>query len=161
MFRRILIATAVTLGSLGGLVGVAAAATMNFEAVLSGKSEVPPNAATGTGEVLATLDTVAKTLTYTMTFQGLTGPAMAAHFHGPAAAGANAGVVAEIGKNLSGPVSAKITLTDAQIKDLTAGMWYVNVHTDANKGGELRGQMVHKVEGRTTAAPKAPPAMKH
>jgi hypothetical protein len=35
-----------------------------------------------------------------------------------------------------------VTLTDAQMNDLEAGKWYANVHTEANKGGEIRGQMV-------------------
>ena len=164
MFRRALIATVFSFS----LIGAASAATMNFEASLTGKAEVPANAATGTGELLATLDTVSKTLTYTLTFQGLTGPAGAAHFHGPAAAGANGGVAVAIGKDLVSPVTGKATLTDAQIKDLTAGMWYVNVHTDANKGGELRGQVTHKNEGYggpakkgASAAPAATAPMKH
>jgi len=35
-------------------------------------------------------------------------------------------------------------LTDAQIADLTAGKWYANIHTQANPGGEIRGQVVAK-----------------
>jgi hypothetical protein len=92
--------------------------------------------------VLATLDTSSKKLTYTMTYEGLTGPATAAHFHGPAAAGANAGVVVPIGNNPPSPSTGSVTLTDDQIKDLEAGKWYANVHTEANKGGEIRGQMM-------------------
>jgi len=151
MLRRALIATVFTFS----LIGAASAASVNFEASLSGKAEVPPTASTGTGQLLATLDTVSKTLTYTLTFQGLSGPAGAAHFHGPAAAGANAGVAVAIGANLNSPVTGKATLTDAQIKDLTAGMWYVNVHTEANKGGEIRGQVMRKNEGLGGPAKKA------
>ena len=103
---------------------------------------MPPTASTGSGDVLATLDTSTKKLTYTMTFMGLTGPATAAHFHGPAAAGANAGVAVPIGANPASPVTNTVTLTDAQIKDLEAGKWYANVHTKDNPGGEIRGQMV-------------------
>ncbi len=73
---------------------------------------------------------------------GLSGPATAAHFHGPAAAGANAGVVVPIGNNPPSPTTGSATLTDDQIKDLEAGKWYANVHTEANKGGEIRGQMM-------------------
>ena len=40
------------------------------------------------------------------------------------------------------PLSGTATLTDAQIADLNAGKWYVNVHTAANKGGEIRGQLM-------------------
>jgi hypothetical protein len=156
MLRRALLATAFTVS----LIGAASAASLHFEASLDGKSEVPPTTSTGSGELLATLDTASKELTYTLTFQGLTGPATAAHFHGPAAAGANAGVVVPIGKDPVNPVSGKATLTDAQIKDLEAGKWYVNVHTDANKGGEIRGAVMKAREGGgAMPARKAP--MKH
>ncbi len=143
MLRRALFATVFTFG----LIGAASAASVHFEASLDGKSEVPANTTAGSGQLLATLDTATKTLSYTMTFQGLTGPATAAHFHGPAKAGANAGVAVAIGKDPVNPVTGKATLTDAQIKELETGMWYVNVHTDGNKGGEIRGQMKKAMEG--------------
>ena len=151
MFRRALIASVFTLG----FIGSASAATQHFESVLSGKAEVPATTSPATGEFLGMLDTVSKTLTYTLTFQGLTGPAAAAHFHGPAAAGANGGVAVAIGKDLNSPVSAKATLTDAQIAELQAGNWYVNVHTDANKGGEIRGQVTRTSEGAAAPMKKA------
>src|SRR6266851_816002 len=40
------------------------------------------------------------------------------------------------------PIKGSATLTDAQAADLTAGRWYFNIHTAANKGGEIRGQVV-------------------
>ena len=40
-----------------------------------------------------------------------------------------------------GPMTGTATLTDAQITDLLAGKYYVNVHTEQNKGGEIRGQL--------------------
>ena len=138
MFRTSLLATAFTVGCLSA----ASAATIDFRATMSGKAEVPPTTTTGSGDVLATLDTTSKKLSYTMTYVGLSGPATAAHFHGPAAAGANAGVVVPIGTNPPSPSTGSVTLTDAQITDLEAGNWYANVHTEANKGGEIRGQMV-------------------
>jgi len=138
MFRTSMLAAAFTVGCLSA----ASAAMINYKATMTGKSEVPPTTSTGSGDVLATLDTGKKTLTYTMTYMGLTGPATAAHFHGPAAAGANAGVAIPIGTNPASPTSGSVTLTDAQMKDLEAGKWYVNVHTAANKGGEIRGQMM-------------------
>lgn len=137
MFRTSLLATAFTVVSLT----TASAATIDFRATMSGKQEVPPTTTNGSGDVLATLDTKTKQLSYTMTYMGLTGPATAAHFHGPAAAGANAGVVVPIGMPPANPATGTVTLTDAQIKDLEAGKWYANVHTAQNKGGEIRGQM--------------------
>jgi hypothetical protein len=137
MVRTTLLAVAFAAGCLSA----AAAATIDFRATMNAKSEVPPTASSGSGEVLATLDTTSKKLSYTMTYMGLTGPATAAHFHGPADAGANAGVVVPIGTNPPSPSTGTVTLTDAQINDLEAGKWYANVHTEANKGGEIRGQM--------------------
>jgi hypothetical protein len=137
MLRNLLLGTVLAIG----LVSAASAATKEFAAALDGKSEVPPKTGSGFGDALATLDTKTKTLTYTITFQGLSGPATAAHFHGPAAEGANAGVAVPIGKDPASPVSGSAMLTDAQMADLEAGKWYANVHTAANPGGEIRGQM--------------------
>jgi hypothetical protein len=138
MIRTSLLAAVFTVGYLTA----ASAAMISFQATMTGKSEVPPTTSTGSGDVLATLDTTTKKLNYTLTYMGLTGPATAAHFHGPAAPGANAGVVIPIGTNPPSPSTGTVTLTDAQIKDLEAGKWYANVHTAANKGGEIRGQMM-------------------
>jgi hypothetical protein len=120
----------------------ASAASMQFQATMKGASEVPPTDSTGTGDARATLDTATRQLTYTVTFQGLTGPATAAHFHGPAAAGANAGVVLPLGNKPTSPIHGTATLTEAQVSDLEAGKWYVNVHTAKHPGGEIRGQML-------------------
>jgi hypothetical protein len=137
MLRNLLLGTALIIG----LASAASAAMVDFAAKLDGKSEVPPKDGSGYGDLLGTLDTTTKTLTYTLTFGGLSGPATAAHFHGPAAAGANAGVAVAIGKDPVNPVHGSATLTDAQIADLEAGKWYVNVHTAANPAGEIRGQV--------------------
>ena len=138
MFRTSLWATALAVVWLSA----ASAATIDFRATMNGKSEVPTNASTGSGDVVATLDTASKKLTYTLTYVGLSGPATAAHFHGPAEPGANAGVAVAIGTNPPSPTTNTVTLTDPQISDLEAGKWYANVHTAANPGGEIRGQMV-------------------
>jgi hypothetical protein len=79
-------------------------------------------------------------LTYNVTYEGLSGPAVAAHIHGPAAPGANGPPVVPFA-NAASPITGTATLTDAQAADLAAGKWYVNVHTAANKGGEIRGQI--------------------
>jgi hypothetical protein len=139
MFRTSILAAVIAVSCLSA----ASAAMLNFHATMDGKSEVPPTASTGSGDALATLDTSSKQLSYTITFMGLSGPAAAAHFHGPAAPGANAGVAVAIGgASPTSPVTGSVTLTDAQMADLQAGKWYVNVHTAANKGGEIRGQMM-------------------
>ena len=122
------------------------AAVVNYTATLKGSSEVPVSDSKGTGTVTATYDTATKKFTYTATYAGLTGPATAAHFHGPADAKANAGVVVPVPAPASGalasPLKGEATLTDAQAADLAAGKWYFNIHTAANKGGEIRGQVM-------------------
>jgi hypothetical protein len=135
-FHSILIAAAILSMPLGAL-----ARTMAFKADLTASSEVPPKDSQGTGSLTATLDTASHVFTYHLTYSGLTGPATAAHFHGPAAVGANAGPEVPI-KSLASPIDGTATLTPAQQKDLVSGMWYVNVHTSANAGGEIRGQVV-------------------
>jgi CHRD domain len=121
------------------------AAPVNFKATMNGATEVPPNQTTGTGTVAASFDPATKELTWSGTFSGLTGPATAAHFHGPAEPGKNAGVaiwISEKGKTLDSPFKGSATLSDAQASDLQAGLMYANIHTAANPGGELRGQLV-------------------
>jgi hypothetical protein len=121
------------------------AATMDFTADLKGSTEVPPNDSKGTGTVTASLDTTSKKFTYTVTYKDLTGTATAAHFHGPAAAGANAPPVVPIPATaLASPIKGEATLTDAQEADLEGGKWYFNVHTAAHGPGEIRGQVVKK-----------------
>ncbi len=117
------------------------AAMMTFKADLKGASEVPPNTTAGGGSVTATYDSDSKKLSWKGTYSGLTGPATAAHFHGPAPSGKNAGVMVPISPN--GPsFEGSATLSDAQAKALMDGDMYVNVHTAANKGGEIRGQLM-------------------
>lgn len=120
----------------------ASAATLHFSAALKGGSEVPATDSKGTGEVDATLDTATKRFSYTVTYSGLTGPATMAHFHGPALAGANAGVQVPVPTSaLASPMKGEAVLTDTQVADLEAGKWYFNIHTAAHPGGEVRGQL--------------------
>ena len=114
--------------------------TMNVS--LSGSNEVPPNASTAVG--MARIDLSGMTLKWTVTYSGTTGPVTAGHFHGPAMPGANAGVVVPFTGDLSSPIRGKATLTAAQAADLTAGRWYINLHTAKHPGGEIRGQVTAK-----------------
>jgi hypothetical protein len=115
----------------------------HYTAELKASAEVPPIDSKGAGMLDATYDTASKKLSYTATYTGLTGPATAAHFHGPAAATANAGVVVPV-KDAKTPMKGDATLTDAQAADLQAGKWYFNVHTAAHPAGEIRGQVMKK-----------------
>ncbi|MEO8558093.1 MAG: CHRD domain-containing protein [Rhodospirillales bacterium] len=114
----------------------------HYSATLTAASEVPPAASTGKGTADVWYDPGSHTLSWTVTYSGLTGPATAAHFHGPAGPGANAGVVVPIGTSgMGNPVTGSIVLDDAKAAQLAGGQWYVNIHTDKNKGGEIRGQV--------------------
>jgi hypothetical protein len=119
----------------------ALAEMISFKAELKGGNEVPANDSKGAGTVTATYDSASKKLTWKGDYSGLTGPATMAHFHGPAEPGKNAGVVVPITPSTS-PFEGSATLTDAQTAELMAGQWYVNVHTAAHPGGEIRGQVV-------------------
>jgi hypothetical protein len=143
--HKLLIRTAVTglaTAALLSLPPAAFAQAVNYKADLKAASEVPPADSKGSGTLAATYDPASKKLTYTVNYKDLTGPATAAHFHGPADAKTNAGVVVPVTGAVTSPIKGEATLTDAQAKDLADGKWYFNVHTAANKGGEIRGQVM-------------------
>ena len=114
--------------------------TVALKADLKASSEVPPTSSQGAGSVTATYDTASKKLSWKGSVSGLTGPATAAHFHA-GETGKNGAVVIPIAGADKGSFEGSATLTDAQAADLMAGKWYVNVHTAANKAGEIRGQV--------------------
>jgi hypothetical protein len=131
-----------TIALLAGIGATAAhAEIVVLKADLKGSNEVPPNSSPASGAAEATLNTETKVLTWTVTFKDLTGPAVGAHFHGPGEPGKNAGIVLPF-KTLQSPIQGTAILTDIQISDLVAGKWYANIHTAANPGGELRGNMM-------------------
>ena len=135
------ISTILILVSVSGTVSAASAETITLKAPLKGSNEVPPNNSPASGEATATFNTETKALSWAITFKDLTGPAVAAHFHGPGEPGKNAGIVLPF-KSAQSPIEGTAVLSDAQVADLIAGKWYANIHTAANPGGELRGQMV-------------------
>ncbi|WP_433996094.1 CHRD domain-containing protein [Bradyrhizobium lablabi] len=138
MLNKTMLAT-LALGAAVVFAGPALADKM--KATLDGKSQVPPNASAGTGTADIDYDPASKKLSWKVTYSGLSGPATMAHFHGPAEAGKNAGVAVPIPNAATSPVEGSATLTDAQAADLMAGKYYVNIHTAANPGGEIRGQV--------------------
>jgi hypothetical protein len=122
--------------------GVDAVLTSN----LSGSAEVPPvnTTATGFGFVAVQGDTIH----FSFSYQGLTGPATAAHFHGPAGPTENAPPVINLqefalgGFGASGTITGSTTVNADQKAALLGGMAYINIHTAAHPGGEIRGQVV-------------------
>lgn len=117
--------------------------TVALKANLQPSAEVPPRVSKGHGIVDAQFDTAAKTLTWTASYDELSGPVTMAHFHGPAPVGQNAKPQVTVDKSaLASPMKGQATLTDQQITDLMAGQWYFNIHTAENPSGEIRGQVV-------------------
>jgi hypothetical protein len=128
--------------ALGAVVAFAGPAfAEKLKATLSSATEVPANTSAGKGTADIDYDAGTKKLSWKLTYSGLTGPATMAHFHGPAEVGKNAAVAVVIPNATSSPTEGSATLTDAQAADLLAGKYYVNVHTAANPGGEIRGQV--------------------
>ncbi len=118
------------------------AETAHLTAKLSTAAEVPAKSGPGTGTVDAMLDTATGKLKYTITYAGLSGPATAAHFHGPAGPTESAGVAVKITGDLASPIKGEAMLTPEQADALMKGRWYVNVHTANNPSGEIRGQLM-------------------
>lgn len=119
------------------LAGVASAA--DVKVMLSGAQEVPPvtTSASGSGTITVGDD---MSISGSVTTTGVAGTA--AHIH-MAAAGQNGSVIVPLTKSGDNgwAVPAGTKLTDAQFAAFKAGNLYVNVHSDANKGGEIRGQI--------------------
>jgi hypothetical protein len=138
--KRLFLASAVVSGLLlGGCMTAAPEAPKlpSYTATLAPDAGITSS---GKGAGTFTYDPATKALTYNVTYEGLTGPATAAHIHGPADPGGSAPPVVPFPAAAS-PITGTATLTDAQAAELAAGKYYVNVHTGANRGGEIRGQI--------------------
>jgi len=98
----------------------------------------------GTGNAVMTLDTETNLFNWTVTWQNLEAPTTANHFHGPGAPGNNGPVQISFGQisGLTSPSIGMSTLSDSQVSDLLNNLWYINFHTPAFPGGELRGQIL-------------------
>ena len=125
----------------------ARATLITFTANLTGAQQVPVNASTATGLGTVVLDDVADTITVNLSWSGLIGgTATAAHIHGPGAPGVNAPVLfpfSGVPAATSGSIPQQtFAITPAQITDLEAGLYYMNIHDAQFPGGEIRGQLV-------------------
>ena len=113
--------------------------------LISGSQEVGPVVTAGGGAAAVVFNTSTNQLFWDVAYEGLTGTVTSAHFHGPAAAGVNAGV--KVGLNpttgtTAGDFSGSTVLSNVDdINDLLNGLWYINIHTSAHAGGEIRGQV--------------------
>lgn len=116
----------------------ARAEMMEFSADLTAAAQVPPVDSTATGSAAITVDTVASTISWTVTADGLTGEPTAAHIHGPAGPTENAPPTIDMSSAI---MEGSADITEAQLADLQAGNTYVNVHTAEFPDGEIRGQV--------------------
>lgn len=114
-------------------------AATGYSFSLSGAEEVPPVTTAASGSCLAVLNAAKDSLTVKCTHTAAS-PTMA-HIH-QAPAGQDGGVVCDLGAAAS-PIEATCALTSALLDALEDDQLYVNVHTTANSGGELRGQLVN------------------
>lgn len=116
-----------------------------FETYLNGASEVPPNASTARGYGRVVLNDAETQITASLYWEGLGSNTSDAHIHGPAAAGANAGVIFGMtppGGSTGGSAENRVfAVTPQQVADLKAGLWYFNIHSASFPGGEIRGQL--------------------
>jgi hypothetical protein len=124
--------------------GPAAATTWSLAAILDGAQETPPNASPASGTASLTFDDVTNVLNWTITYSGLLGGTNNAHFHGPAGPGVPASPVINI-TFTSGLTAATLTgsatLTATQETWLLSNLLYINIHSTAFPGGEIRGQV--------------------
>ncbi len=138
--RSLLPLVAATAFAVAGFSGIVAAKadTITLTAKLIPETGAPP---TGIGSVVATYDAATTTLSWHITYAGLTGPLVAAHFHGPATPGMDAPPVIPIPPPFLNPMDGSAKLTLDQVSQLLGGLYYVNLHTAAYPNGEIRGQL--------------------
>jgi hypothetical protein len=141
--RKLLTAACVL--TLAAFCSPANAALITFDATLNGAQEPTASTATGFGTVV--LDDVADMITVNLSWTGLVGgPATAAHIHGPGAPGVNAPVLfpfSGVPSATSGSIPQQsFGITTAEIAQLEAGLYYMNIHNSTFPAGEIRGQLL-------------------
>ena len=144
-------ATALALAFAGLLLSGASALALKIpiQAPLSGGGEVPANASTAKGQMTGVFDTDTNTLEWTVTYTGLSTPAIGAHFHGPVAylgltPEENAPIQVGTPGSLSSPFRGVSKIDETQAKDLKDGRWYFNLHSKKFPGGEIRGPVTRR-----------------
>ncbi|HET8986530.1 MAG TPA: CHRD domain-containing protein [Trueperaceae bacterium] len=139
--KRLVIVTLSVLGVLLIAAGCKPALTpTTFEVVLSGADEVPANASTAVGSANVTV--VGNRLAIDGAWDGFDIVDPGAHVHGPAAAGANAGILFELAyDNAAKTFEGTFTMNADQMAYFLAGELYINLHSAAFPNGEIRGQI--------------------
>jgi CHRD domain len=139
--RRLVVSALVAAGALAIVSGCTSmsASTDTQTITLSGANEVPPvtTSATGTATVTIKPD---RSVSVKVSVSGMN--ATASHIH-EGAAGTNGPVIVPFTKTADNTFAASdgAKLTEAQYESYKQGKLYVNVHTAANPGGEIRAQL--------------------
>jgi hypothetical protein len=114
---------------------------------LDGRQEVPANTSPGIGSGTLVLSSTSN-LTYSITYSNLAAPWTASHIHGPAGPGTNAGVIFPLTNIPNSPSNGTLSGTTASLNPAQMGylnntpsLLYVNIHSQAFPGGEIRGQI--------------------
>lgn len=151
-------------GALVAVVGLAASAQgaiVTLTANLSSANEVPANPSPASGTAIVTIDTDTRAWTMNLVFSGLTAPVTVAHLHrapigvnGPVIVGLD-GIALSGGRpswnliapgstslNTGGALNAPFLFPAAELESLLLGNVYVNIHSTAFPGGEIRGNLV-------------------
>lgn len=141
MFGKFALSSALVLS----MAGISSAETIKWTAELDQAQEVETLKAVegAMGNAEGTIDTETGLIDYNITFSKLSGDVVAGHFHGPAAVGENAEPVVEVKgeAGMASPIVGSGTITPEQVEEIKAGKWYLNLHTEANPDGEIRGQV--------------------
>jgi Cu/Zn superoxide dismutase len=130
-----LFTTALIVGAAGSAFAMAP-----FAATINSAQETPPNGSTATGLGRVIVDTSTHTLFYYFEFSGLSAPETAAHIHGYVPPGTPGGVVNPL--PLGSPKIGSWAYPIAHEQEILDGLTYVNIHSTAFPGGEIRGQIV-------------------
>ncbi len=112
---------------------------VTYKATLNGASEVPANASAATGTATLVFNTTTKIFTVTLSYSGVT--ATAGHIH-KGAAGVSGGVIFGFTGITTPFTYTSVALDASQEADLNANLYYVNIHSAAFAGGEIRGQLI-------------------
>jgi hypothetical protein len=123
----------------------AQATVFHFVFPIDGLQEAPPNATPGFGNGDVTYNDVTNELSWNISYSALIGTATLSHFHGPADYGVNAAArvdIAGLSGGVASPMIGMTTISDAFETELLDGLWYVNIHSTFDAGGEIRGQVV-------------------
>ena len=122
---------------------VAATDRIQFVTNLDGGQETPPVETIANGSGMIYLDRASRKLLWEISYNDLSSPVTGAHFHGPVGPGVAAGVQLKLAPTnaTTNRLVGEATLTDEQMRQVLAGLWYVNIHTEKYPDGEIRGQV--------------------